>query len=253
VKPGAEYERFVYERMRRFFPDAQVKLNDRIVGRHSGIEREIDVSIRLVEQDQELLYIIQCKDWASRVDVNTLGAFSAVMQDVGASKGYLVCTSGFYESNHRYALSRGIELVTIEDINSSKWRVDVQIPLLYIRKWTNWRLETRIRPNAKLVELNRDRELQVQINMSTLVRVGESAPITLEQYIAQRLPSPGEGASNDLTEPALRMIIAGVWVDCSHLSVSFRTDRKYYLKYLKPDEYTQIRDHIAGNAMAIGV
>src|SRR5205823_8224402 len=108
MKAGQEYERFVFEKLRRLFPDAQVMLNDRIAGNESGLSREIDVSVRMTVADESLLYIVQCKDWASPVDINTLGAFAAVMQDVGAAKGFLLCTSGFRDSNHKYALARGI-------------------------------------------------------------------------------------------------------------------------------------------------
>jgi hypothetical protein len=91
------------------------------------------------------------------VDINTLGAFSAVIQDVGAAKGFLLCTSGFYESNHQYALARGIELVTIEDIDSDRWTLEIQIPFVYVRKINNFGVEFALVVNEALVELNRDR------------------------------------------------------------------------------------------------
>src|SRR2546430_393223 len=134
MKRSAAYEWFVFDKLRRLFPDADVRLNDHIPGKDSRFDREIDVSVRLSVDNTNLLYIVQCKDWANRVDINTLGAFSPMMQDVGAAKGFLLCTSGFYATNHQYALARGIELVTIEDIESDRWNVKVQIPFIYIRK-----------------------------------------------------------------------------------------------------------------------
>jgi hypothetical protein len=58
------------------------------------------------------------------------------MHDVRASKGFLLCTSGFAASNHRYALRSGIELVTIEDVTSERWHVKVEIPVIYARTIT---------------------------------------------------------------------------------------------------------------------
>ena len=90
--------------------------NDHISGHLSGLNREIDVSVRLVASDVKLLYIAQYKDWKTPVDIKVLGEFSSVIQDVKVAKGFLLCTSGFAKSNYQYALTLGIELVTIEDI-----------------------------------------------------------------------------------------------------------------------------------------
>jgi hypothetical protein len=43
VRVGSDYERFVYEKFRRLFPDAQVALNDKLPGEQSGLLREIDI------------------------------------------------------------------------------------------------------------------------------------------------------------------------------------------------------------------
>jgi hypothetical protein len=48
VKAGAAYERFVYDKLCRIFPDAIVTLNDNIRGHDSGLHREIDVSVTAV-------------------------------------------------------------------------------------------------------------------------------------------------------------------------------------------------------------
>jgi hypothetical protein len=63
--------------------------------------REIDISISTDLGEEQLLYIVQCKDRAKRpADIVILGEFSSVIQDVGAAKGFLVCTSGFARTNH---------------------------------------------------------------------------------------------------------------------------------------------------------
>jgi Restriction endonuclease len=104
-------------------------LNDKIMGRESGLEREIDVSIRTTVGDEELLYIVQCKDRAKRpADIVILGEFSAVIRDVGAAKGFLICTSGFAKSNYEYAQTLGIELFTVEDMKTDRWKAETQVP-----------------------------------------------------------------------------------------------------------------------------
>lgn len=62
------------------------------------------------------------------------------MQDVRTAKGFLLCTAGFAKTNHRYALAKGIELLTIEDIQSDRWKADAHIPFIYVRKVNNFAL-----------------------------------------------------------------------------------------------------------------
>jgi hypothetical protein len=145
AKPGKDYERFVYEKFRRFFADSTVTLDDRIQGKLSGRKRQIDVSIRFTVDGNELLYIVQCKDRGTRpADIIVLEEFSSVIQDVGAAKGFLICTSGFARSNYQYALTLGIELVTVEDIHSDRWKVDIQVPLVYTKKVTDYKLSATV-------------------------------------------------------------------------------------------------------------
>jgi hypothetical protein len=256
MKPGKEYEQFVYEKLRRFFPDALVTLNDRIAGRESGLPREIDVSVRMSVENAELLYIVQCKDWSSPVDVNTLGALSAVMQDVGAAKGFLLCTSGFYATNYKYAQSRGIELVTIEDIESDKWTTTVQVPYVYVRRQNDFKVSIEIRANDALVEANRDRNLVIDLR-EMQVRAKDLSPIGVRELIAARCNHPNARDQPqvrvDLTAPDLEVQVAGIWAPCPHLSLDRRMERRRYLKYLTPTAYSQLRDHVRGTTLPLHV
>jgi hypothetical protein len=256
MKLGAHYEQFAYEKLCRLFPEALVTLNDKIIGRESKIDREIDVSIRIQTDETELLYVVQCKDWANKVDINTLGTFSAVMQDVGAAKGFLLCTSGFRASNHAYALSRGIELVRIEDIASDKWRVNIEIPFIYIRHFNRFALSLEIAANDALIELNRDRDLELRLTTATPLRASAGAPpTTLEEYLFQSVRDMTTDFQNevvrDLTTAELEIVLAGIWVRCPHLSVVISSTKTYYLKYLSPTEYSQLRDHVRGTTLPL--
>jgi Restriction endonuclease len=259
MKAGAEYEQFVYEKLMGFFVDARVAKNDRIRGYESGLEREIDVSVRLQIGDVELLYIVQCKDWASRADIKVLGEFSAVMQDVRAAKGFLLCTAGFAKTNHRYALAKGIELLTIEDIQSDRWKAEVQIPLIYTRKINNFVAVLDIIINEALVEKNRDRELLVQLKTSTpLTTDGGRTTIAFEQHIndgLRRLLSSEhpEGTRMDLNPSGLQIMVADVWVPCKIAVELLQITRLNYLKYLTPTEYSHIRDHVRETILPLHV
>ena len=135
MKAGEEYERFVYDKVRRLFPHAEVRHDDHLVGRRSKRSRQVDVSIRMAVDNIELLYIVSCKDRLKRpADLPILGEFASVIDDVGANKGFLLCTSGFARTNHDYARSLGIELWTITDMQSARWHVEVDIPIVYVQE-----------------------------------------------------------------------------------------------------------------------
>jgi hypothetical protein len=259
AKRGAEYEQFVYDKFRRLFADATVTLNDKIRGTQSDQLREIDVSIRIPVEPDPLLYIVQCKDRASRpADLIILGEFSSVIKDVGAAKGFLVCTSGFAKSNHQYARVLGIELVTVEDINSERWKAYVQIPLVYVRNHVIYNLDAVIIANKELVEKNRDTPLEVRLDMSTAVTFdGGATSATLQEYLGTLLNDPSAAVSNgaplDLLRPGLRIGIADVWTQCSRFLVRLIVRKNTYLKYLTPDEYSQIRDHVRNETLPLHV
>lgn len=258
AREGEEYERFVYDKFKRLFVDSTVTLNDRIIGRESGVEREIDVSIRTTLPDQELLYIIQCKDRAKRpADIVVLGEFSAVIRDVGAAKGFLICTSGFAKTNYQYARTLGIELFTVEDIKSDRWKTEVQIPFVYIQKHTKYQLTVAIIANAELVEKNRE-PLTIHFDVSSLITfdAGKTS-LTIQDHIENLLKDHStnvqEGEELDLLRPNLQVKIADVWVECSELSVNLMIGRTIYLKYLTPDEYSHIRDHLRETTLPLHV
>ena len=62
-----------------------------------------------------------------------------------------------------------------------------------------------------------------------------------------------EGVDLDLTQPSLEIIVAGVWVPCSRLSVVLHSKKTHYLKYLTPTAYSQLRDHIRGTTLPLHV
>jgi len=254
---GREYEQFVFDKFERLFADSIVTKNDHIHGQFSGLDREIDVSVRITVGDVHLLYVVQCKDWKSPVDIRTLGEFSAVIQDVKAAKGFLLCTSGFAKSNYQYALTLGIELITIEDIRSERWRTDARIPFVYIRKNNNFQVALGISANEALVEKNRDHELLITLTTGTLLTEdGGTTAIRFQDYVDNNVRAIEStlaiGAVRDIRRPNLHIHIADVWVPCSEFTFTLLSvSKKYYLKYLTPDEYSQLRDHVRGMTLPL--
>jgi len=220
---GSEYEQFVFDKFKRLFADSVVTKNDHIGGHLSGLDREIDVSVRMTVGSEQLLYIAQCKDWKRPADIKVLGEFSAVIQDVRAAKGFLLCTSGFAKSNHQYARTLGIELITVEDIKSDKWTTDAQIPFVYIRKTNNFQVALSITANEALIEKNRDKALLIQLTTGTpLTDDGGATTVRFQDYVKNSIQALAAtliiGVERDICRPTLPIMIADVWVLCSEFS-----------------------------------
>ena len=91
----ARYEALAEKILTDMMPFAEVRRDDKIRGRESEAERQIDVSARWEYGGQDYLTVVQVRDRRRPADVNTVGEFRSVLMDVGASKGVLVCSGGF--------------------------------------------------------------------------------------------------------------------------------------------------------------
>ena len=96
-------------------------VDDKDSGTLSAVLRQIDVSIRAVKADQPQLIIVQCRDYAKPLDVNDVGEFSAVIQDVGASKGVMVSVLGLAQTAKRYAKNLNIDVMRMVDAENILW------------------------------------------------------------------------------------------------------------------------------------
>jgi hypothetical protein len=88
------FESLVARIQKELSPDAKVTLDDKIMGRRSQTFRQIDISVRRVVGQFEILIIIDCKDYAKPVDVKDAEDFLGLAEDVGANKGALVSSNG---------------------------------------------------------------------------------------------------------------------------------------------------------------
>ncbi len=111
-------------------PEATVSHNVKLMGRQSGTPRQIDVLVQQQVGQYEMRIIIDCKDHAVPVDVNGVGEFLAVINDVGAQKGAMVCPKGFTEAAKTFAKNGQIDLYSPVDTDPHKWQVKTTAPVL---------------------------------------------------------------------------------------------------------------------------
>jgi len=116
---------------RELQPGSVVTHDDHIRGHHSGLDRQIDVSIRVPFAGSELLVIVDTKNYGRPANVNDVGAFASLVKDVRASRGILICRSGFSSGAQSFATSHGLDLCRIHDASTRDWRLDVGIPIVW--------------------------------------------------------------------------------------------------------------------------
>lgn len=109
-------------------PDARVEHNVKIFGHISQTDRQIDVLVKQRIGQYVMTIIIDCKDYATPVDVNGVGAFYSVIQDVKANKGAMVSPKGFTEAAKTFAKDKEIELYSPVDTDPHKWQVKINVP-----------------------------------------------------------------------------------------------------------------------------
>lgn len=127
---------------------AVIRHNDAILGHQSGIPRQIDVSIRYEIVGHGFLTVVQAKDLSTAADVNVVGEFAAVVEDVRANKGVLICRSGFSGAARTLAKAKGIDLCNIHDAQSRKWSLDIRLPILWVDLHPVVSLAARVRLEA---------------------------------------------------------------------------------------------------------
>ncbi len=154
------FEELVAHIYRELSPNAAVNHNDHILGKASQVERQIDVSIRHTIAGHNLLTIVQARDYKKPADINDVGEFASVIEDVGANKGILVCKGGFTDGAKKLAERKGIDLCNIHDAQSRKWNLDIQLPVIWI-----------------------DLMPQVRYGMAVFLNGGESIPKSPEDWL----------------------------------------------------------------------
>lgn len=87
-----EFEDAVFEECQRavHFRDAEVLRDVHLLGKDSGVKRQIDVLVRQKKGDEETVILIECKHYASKINVKIVDAFIGCLEDVGADKGVIV-------------------------------------------------------------------------------------------------------------------------------------------------------------------
>lgn len=90
-----DYESQIHRKIKSYFPNCAVKYDDKVKGRFSKVDRQIDVSVRATIDGFKIFGVVECKYFRKRVDVKHVDSFIGFMEDVNADFGYIITNKGF--------------------------------------------------------------------------------------------------------------------------------------------------------------
>lgn len=107
-----KYENEIYETFKEAYPNAKISYNQKIIGRYSKVERQIDVLIEGRIAGKKLRLVIDGKYYSKNIDVKEVDSFISMIEDIDAAQGILITSKGYSEAaiNRAYYGPTDIEL-----------------------------------------------------------------------------------------------------------------------------------------------
>lgn len=119
AKPNwKEYEDLVCEAMRREHLDLIIERDIHKYGYSTKAQRQIDIAATGKIAGYDILVVIDCKYYSKKLDVNDVGAFKTLLEDVRANLGILVTEKGFSSAAQNLAETchMKLEIKTLDEL-----------------------------------------------------------------------------------------------------------------------------------------
>lgn len=170
---------------------ADVKFDDRIVGKRTGRERQIDVSIRFKQNYYDYLAIVECKDYDSRVSIEKVEAFRTKIEDVGAMKGIMVSPKGFQEGAIKTAQAYNIELFTLTEVKSD-WTRTIKADVLNLPYPVNIEFDHPVFYDSAIIgqEIGFEDIIFYQDQKTPPIKLNQIVADTILWVVNEELPTP---------------------------------------------------------------
>jgi hypothetical protein len=124
------YEKQVHRHFVEKYPDEQILFDQKLVGRHSKVDRQVDVLVRSHATGRELIGVFDCKHFSRHVDVRVIDFMVGFLDDLGANYGGVVSSRGFTVAARNRALSNGQIDLRVVPFVSPETVVDSFLPSL---------------------------------------------------------------------------------------------------------------------------
>ncbi|MDD4970620.1 MAG: restriction endonuclease [Paludibacter sp.] len=107
-----EYEEEIFESFKSAYPDADIKFDQRIQGRYSREERQIDILVEGRIAGRKIRIVVDGKYYNKNIDVKHVETFISMVEDLEADQGILVTSKGYSKAaiNRAYYGPLKIEL-----------------------------------------------------------------------------------------------------------------------------------------------
>lgn len=90
-----DYEQEIHKYFTVSFPETSIKYDQKIFGKYSKVERQIDILIEGNIAGFALKIIVDCKYFSKTIDVKEVETFCSMVEDVDANQGVLITKKGF--------------------------------------------------------------------------------------------------------------------------------------------------------------
>lgn len=257
-RPGEDLERLVEKIQRQLAPQAEVIHNAKLMGRNSGVERQIDVLVRDYIGQYEINIAIECKDYKRPVDVKAVESFSGMLADINAQKGVLVCRSGFTSGAASLAGSLKIDLYSPVDIDIERFEIDASMPIIFEIRESSISFELSARASGRARIPNDFYETCVVLDADGN-ELGIPSRVAVDKWNSGNLPND-VGLHGDLPlfdAPKLRMDNGFGELMEVEISISLWVEHKLFFGYAPITKMLGFHDHLKDmtvtNAFEIGV
>lgn len=110
-------------RVKALFRECGCSAVKRVVSGPGKIKYEIDCFVTFTTLGFPTKWVIECKDWGSRIPQDVATSLRQRVTDVGADKGLLVCPSGFQIGAINQAEISNLVLIKPDDLEEKLWTV----------------------------------------------------------------------------------------------------------------------------------
>lgn len=137
-KDWRKYERKIHQELSKIYEDCEFEFDDKIYGKYSKIDRQIDIAIRGEVGGNKVLGIVDCKYFSTRINIKIVESFLGMIEDVRANFGLIITNKGYSQAAKNRVRMKNLKLDILEFDNLKE--VKITLDYLFNKKINNLEL-----------------------------------------------------------------------------------------------------------------
>lgn len=151
------FEKLVFNIQKLKYKNAEISYDDKIRDVITKRMRQVDITIRLQNNNRTELIIIECKEYNKKtLNQPNIEQFASFIKSVGADKGIMVAANGYSKSAKVYAKAMDIELFNLDEANNIDWEDYIKTISIPIIKKRHYCSNIEIISNGELLIFDKD-------------------------------------------------------------------------------------------------